>query len=339
MATMSASSRLRVLLAIGMSAALFTSTGAAQSPRQDRPRAQNRPVELAVFPELILLPEQVPILLQLPPTDFAPPVQAQDPVTTPASAQPADQAPPVEQAQPQEQIRRSKLIRDRGTTPPSEQTMPSETVRFVETSEPTPIPPQIVTWGSTDFPLPDPDILPKDHPAMGSYYGKAIQVCPAGVAPSACANGQPATALLMTPTLTGDGLFVADDSFTLLPPPFGPHATAHGTWNPTSSTDFTAEYVFLTRTFPPLEGTISGVRARWVAKVLDANTLVGWVNAYFLGPVPVTWTPLADDEFPAFPTQGLPFVTSPVGFIKDPAQCLGAGCPQVFKFTLKRITR
>ncbi len=178
-----------------------------------------------------------------------------------------------------------------------------------------------------------------NHPAVGSWFGQAIQVCPAGVAPSACANGQPAATLFMTPTLTADGLFVADDSFTLLTPPFGPHMTAHGTWTPTSATDFTAEYVFVTRTFPASTDAFSGVRARWVAKAFDANTLIGWVNAYFLPNTPLKWAPLLEDEFPVLPSQAAAFVTPPVGFVKDPALCKTAGCPQVFKFTLKRVTR
>ncbi len=181
-----------------------------------------------------------------------------------------------------------------------------------------------------------------DHPAVGSYFGKAIQVCPSGVSPSACANGQPAAALLMTPTLLSDGLFIADDSFTMLGPPFGPHATAHGTWTPTSRTEFTAEYVFMTNPYPPVVGGVfvSGVRARWLATVVDADTIVGWVNAYFLNSVPVTWERLVlERDFPVFPPQASGFVTPPGDFIKDPSLCRTAGCPQVFKFTLKRIRK
>ena len=180
------------------------------------------------------------------------------------------------------------------------------------------------------------------HAAVGSYFGKAIQVCPSGVAPSACSGGRPAAALFMTPTLTPDGLFVADDSFTLLPAPAGNHSTAHGTWDPTSSTDFTAEYVFMTKAYPPAASgvSIAGVRARWVAKVVDADTLEGWVNAYFLDAVPVEWARLVrDDEFPTLPPEATPFFTSPSGFIRDPSLCRTEGCPQVFKFTLKRIRK
>ena len=146
----------------------------------------------------------------------------------------------------------------------------------------------------------------------------------------------------MTPTLIADGLFVADDSFALLGAPFGPHTTAHGTWVPTSRTEFTAEYVFMTNPYPPAASgvSVSGLRARWLAKVVDADTVVGWVNAYFLNPVPVTWERLVvDADFPVFPSEATGFVRPPGDFIKDPSLCRTAGCPQVFKFTLKRIRR
>jgi hypothetical protein len=178
------------------------------------------------------------------------------------------------------------------------------------------------------------------HPAVGSYYGQAIQICPSGVAPSACADGRPATSLLMTPTLTADGLFVADDSLTLLPAPYGNHSTAHGSWVPTSPTEFTAEYVFMTKPYPPPASGVAaaGVRARWQAQAIDADTLVGWVNAYFLDPVPIRWSRLVlESDFPTLPEEARPFYTPPGDFIKDPSLCRTEECPQVFKFTLKRI--
>jgi hypothetical protein len=178
-----------------------------------------------------------------------------------------------------------------------------------------------------------------DHPAVGSWFGKAIQVCPQGVAPSACASGQPANALFMTPTLTADGLFIGNDSFTLLSAPFGPHTTAHGSWSPTTSTEFTAEYVFMTVTFPPVARTISGYRFRWAAQVISADTAVGYVNLYILPAVPVTWTPLLSNEFPVFPDEAARFVTPPEGVVKDPTLCRTDDCPLVFKFTIKRVTK
>jgi hypothetical protein len=183
-----------------------------------------------------------------------------------------------------------------------------------------------------------------DHQAVGSYYGKAVQVCASGVAPSACFNGTPAASLLMTLSLTADGQFIGIDSTTLLSPPLGPHGEAHGSWVPTSPTEFTAEYVFLTPAYPPPASGVaaSGVRARWQAKVIDADTVVGWVNAYFLDPVPVTWERLVlDGDFPTLPGEAAPYY-APAGdfvFVKDPSLCRTSGCPQVFKFTVKRIRR
>jgi hypothetical protein len=161
------------------------------------------------------------------------------------------------------------------------------------------------------------------------------------VAPSACASGQPANALFMTPTLTADGLFIGNDSFTLLAAPFGPHTTAHGTWTPTSPTEFTAEYVFMTVTFPPEDKTVSGYRFRWGAQVISADTAVGYVNLYTLSAIPLTWTPLQPNEFPVFPSEARGFVTPPVGVVKDPTTCRPEidGCPLVFKFTIKRVTQ
>lgn len=176
------------------------------------------------------------------------------------------------------------------------------------------------------------------HGAVGSWFGKAIQVCPAGVAPSACANGQPAVTLLMTPTLTESGLFVADDSLLWVGAPFAPHTTAHGQWYPTSSTDFVADYIFMLGPFPPTPYlAVSGFRARWVARVVDENTLVGWVNGYSTDPVPLSWQPLAENQFPTFPPEATNIITPKNNFVTDPATCKEEGCPLVFKFTLKRV--
>ncbi len=196
-----------------------------------------------------------------------------------------------------------------------------------------------ITHGSAQTPL-----TTANHPAVGSYYGKAVQVCPAGVAPSACFFGTPAASLLMTLSLTADGQFIGIDSTTLLSPPVGPHGEAHGSWVATSPTGFTAEYVFLApQNPPPVKGVFAaGVRARWQAQATDADTLNGWVNAYFLGPVPVEWQRLAlDEEFPTLPSEAAPYY-APGGdapFYKNPSLCLTAGCPLVFKFTVKRIRR
>jgi hypothetical protein len=99
-----------------------------------------------------------------------------------------------------------------------------------------------------------------NHKAVGSWFGRAVQVCERGVAPAACAFGRPAQVLLMTPTLTPDGLFVADDTFTLQ----SDHLTAHGQWQPTNNTEFLADYMFLLKPLPGFPAnTVSGLRARW----------------------------------------------------------------------------
>lgn len=177
------------------------------------------------------------------------------------------------------------------------------------------------------------------HGAIGSWFGKAIQVCEAGVAPAACSFGRPPVVLFMTPTLTPEGLFVADDSMTFGAPPFGPHTTAHGEWYPTSPTEFVADYVFMLRPFPPEPDSITAVRCRWVGQVVSGDTLVGWVNVYLQPVIPLSWTRLLEDEFPPFPELAGGIVTSPRGFFKDPTACRTSGCPLVFKFTIKRIAR
>jgi hypothetical protein len=176
------------------------------------------------------------------------------------------------------------------------------------------------------------------HPAVGSWFGKAQQLCPAGVAPSACSNSSPAISLFMTPTLTSDGLFLGNDSMSLGGLPFGPHTTAHGTWNATSPTGFEADYMFMLNAYPPQgDGAIQGLRFKWQGQVLDANTLIGYVNIYFSDPIQTSWNQLLDNEYPLFPGSANIIVTPPTGFVKDPTLCHTTGCPLVFKFTIKRV--
>jgi hypothetical protein len=183
-----------------------------------------------------------------------------------------------------------------------------------------------------------PTVVERYHPAVGSWIGIAVQVCQAGVAPAACGGGGPAVSLFMTPTLTADGGFVADDTLTLQGPPFGPHTTAHGKWVPTSSTEFIADYVFMLNNYPPAQDTISCLRARWLAQVINTNEIVGYVNAYITPGIPISWSKLSTGGFPTFPAEALPVVTSPQNFYHDPSECQGQGCPLVFKFRIKRVT-
>lgn len=179
------------------------------------------------------------------------------------------------------------------------------------------------------------------HPAVGSWFGRAIQICPQGVAPSACAFGLQAPALFMTPTLTADGLFLGNDTFSLEGPPFGPHTTAHGSWVATSSTEFNADYLFMVGTFPPVANQFVAVRFQWRGQVIDADTAVGYVNAWFMPEIPLKWTPLAANEFPSYPPEALAALKPPTAFIKDPNTCpdKDSNCPLVFKFTIKRVTQ
>lgn len=176
------------------------------------------------------------------------------------------------------------------------------------------------------------------HGAVGSYFGKAMQLCPQGVSPAGCALGLPAVDLYMTPTLTSDGIFIGNDSLALGGPPFGPHTTAHGHWIAKSPTEFQADYTFMLNTFPDNgDGSLAAVRMRWDGIVADKNTLVGWVNLYFAPPIPPTWIPLLDPEFPPLAPETATVTTSPTGFVRDPNTCLTAGCPLVFKFQVKRV--
>jgi hypothetical protein len=177
-----------------------------------------------------------------------------------------------------------------------------------------------------------------NHKAVGSWFGKAVQVCEPGLSPSVCVGaGRPADTLLMTPTLTPDGLFIADDSLTFNKH----HLTAHGQWRGTSATEFVADYMFVLSNIPGTPaGSLAGLRARWQGRVLDDNTLVGYVNAVFTAGIPMVWSRLGDNEFPAIAPQMEPMFTPPASFTLQPQRCANPGfpgCPLVFKFTIKRI--
>jgi len=178
------------------------------------------------------------------------------------------------------------------------------------------------------------------HGAVGSWFGRAVEICQSGVPIAACTAGLPAIALYMTPTLTPDGLFIGNDSLALGAAPFGPHTTAHGQWVATSRTEFTTDYTFMLNTFPPpsaANSSVSALRFRWAGKVVDENTLVGYVNLYFLPPISTEWEELEANEFPPLPPEAEAVVTSPNGFVTDPDTCRTPGCPLVFKFTIKRV--
>lgn len=198
----------------------------------------------------------------------------------------------------------------------------------------------VVTAGAAIAPaqisqFPTTSILAQ-HPAIGSWFGEAVQLCATLTDPS-CFQ----VALFMTPTMTADGNFIGNDSLTLGGPPFGPHTTAHGRWIATSSTGIIADYTFMLpgTTSPP---TISALRFRWEATVVSQNVMTGYVNIFFGPNIPVTWQNIKPSQSPTLPSQAIASaLTSPTLFYTDPAMCPGGppACPLIFKFTIQRVTQ
>ena len=171
------------------------------------------------------------------------------------------------------------------------------------------------------------------HPSVGSWFGRAVQLCATGDA--TC----PKVALYMTPTITGEGIFIGNDSLTLGGAPFGPHTTAHGKWISTSGTDIIVDYVFM---LPGTDATsINALRFRWQASVTSPNTMQGYVNIFFGPPIPVAWEVIAPNTYPTLPAATVPTLTPPAKFYTDPATCAGGppACPFIFKLTVQRITQ
>ena len=175
-----------------------------------------------------------------------------------------------------------------------------------------------------------------NHPAVGSWFGRAVELCRSTDDPIISCNGLiPAFDLYMTPTLTSDGLFIGNDSLSLGGPPFAPHTTAHGEWVPNGKQAFIADYVFMLNGL----GGMTGLRFRWDAKVINATTAIGFVNIYFQPSIPPAWEPLTTNQFPTFPPLANGLVTSPAGVVHNPDDCPFnfTSCPLVFKFTIKRV--
>ena len=175
------------------------------------------------------------------------------------------------------------------------------------------------------------------HPTVGSWVGKAVQVCPEPPAP--CARG----AIMMTPTVNGDGTFTANDTLELIPPPFGTHTTAHGFWEPTGPRTMVADYVFINpttlfTTFPSTTIT----RLRWSSETIDDdNTMVGYVNVYNSPLIPTVWESLGPDQFPTIPKEGYDLVKIPNrDVLKSSKECPAfppSACPLIFKFKILRL--
>jgi len=196
------------------------------------------------------------------------------------------------------------------------------------------------TLGDTQsgFDWRDDQLNTRNHPAVGSWFGKAVQVCTGDPTKACTSLGFPAIALFMNPSIHADGIFLGNDSLTLGAAPFGPHTTAHGQWVPLSNTDFVADYMFMLNPFPAVSfAAVGAIRFRWSAKVILPDTAVGWVNIYLFPPLPTVWESLKPADFPLFPKEAEPLVTSPKGFVYDPSQCTSPACPLVFKFTIRRV--
>jgi hypothetical protein len=192
-------------------------------------------------------------------------------------------------------------------------------------------------WIGSTPALAEPKFVEDLHPAIGSWFGKAIQLC-ANPNPPACSQ----ISLFMTPTLTADGQFVGNDSLALGGPPFGPHTTAHGRWIPTSNSGIIADYVFMLNG-TPLAGnapTLTVLRFRWHATVVKWDTMQGYVNIFFGADVPLGWVSLGTTDFPVLPNEAQATLTPPANFYTDAAGCSSGPptCPLIFKFTIKRIS-
>jgi hypothetical protein len=170
------------------------------------------------------------------------------------------------------------------------------------------------------------------HPAIGNWYGKAVQLCPEPL--SSCAK----VALTMTPSLMLDGTFIGNDTLALAGAPFGPHTTAHGNWIAVSPTKIEADYVFMLIPFPEGNFPSTGVaRFRWQAEVIDENTMVGYVNFWPQPPVPTTWESLGENDWPTLPAEAKACAAPPKTFMRDPKTCIfNANCPLIFKFKIQR---
>jgi len=176
---------------------------------------------------------------------------------------------------------------------------------------------------------------------VGSWYGKAVQLCAPGSAPSACAGGFPAITMFVTSTLTADGRFVGDDSLQFGGPLLAPHTTANGQWFPLSSNQFIADYVFMAAPYPPVPNSVATFKARWLGTVVDESTILGFINIHISPtPVPLQWERLGPDQFPSFPPEAGRIVAPAGAFIFDAFFCglaTGTDCPLVFKVTLRRV--
>ena len=87
---------------------------------------------------------------------------------------------------------------------------------------------------------------------------------------------------------------------------------------------------------PADAGFLAGARFRWVAEVVELDTMVGYVNIWIDPAIPQAWEDLGPADFPTVPPAARDLVEGPEAFFTDPADCALLGC-LVFKFTIHKI--
>ncbi len=178
--------------------------------------------------------------------------------------------------------------------------------------------------------------LLEHHPALGAWFGKAVESCVGDPATNCAGLGLPALSLFMTPSFYADGNLIVNDSLAIGGAPFGPHTTAHGQWIPTGQNELVADMVFMLPA--PVTGSVSAIHIRYSAAVIPPNTMVGYVNIYVsFPPLPLSLEVLGPDDFPTLPSTATDLVISPNNVYTDQNQCTVMGCPLVFKFKVLRV--
>lgn len=175
------------------------------------------------------------------------------------------------------------------------------------------------------------------HPAVGAWFGMAMEDCIGDPATNCAGLGIPALTFFMTESFFADGNFLGNDSWAVGGPPFGPHTTAHGRWVQTSPDGLVADAVFLLPA--PISSAISGVHIKYSATVISPMEMVGYVNLYItFPPLPLAWQQLGPGEFPTLSNTAKDLAVAPEGIFTAQSQCTAQGCPLVFRFTAQRAT-
>jgi len=175
------------------------------------------------------------------------------------------------------------------------------------------------------------------HPAVGAWFGMAVEDCIGDPATNCGGLGLPAITMFMTASFFADGNFLGNDSLAIGSAPFGPHTTAHGQWVQTSPDGLVADVVFLLPA--PISSSTSGVHIKYSATVISPMEMVGYVNIYVaFPPLSLAWQQLGPGEFPTLSDTANALVAAPEGIFTQQSQCTAVGCPLVFRFTAQRGT-